>query len=119
MINRNPPPATQETETFLEQVKFSLPEGFIDFFKESDGADICTDEKYVFLWRLSDMMQMNRKYHVEEYAPDFFVFGSDGADTAFAIERKSGDIYEMPFIGMPEVEAIFKTKNFSGFIASV
>jgi hypothetical protein len=115
-IDKNAAPTADEVEVFLKQVDFSLPKGFIDFFKETNGADVSTDEKYVVLWALTQMIQLNRGYNVEEYAPDFFIFGSDGGDTAFAIEKSTGDIYEMPFIGMSREDAVFKSKTFTEFI---
>ncbi|TDO68885.1 SMI1/KNR4 family protein SUKH-1 [Flavobacterium chryseum] len=118
-IDKNFAPTSEEVEIFLKQVNFILPEGFLDFFKEADGAEISTDEKYVILWALTEMIQLNVDYNVEEYAPEFFIFGSDGGDTAFAIEKNTGDIYEMPFIGMSKEESIFVNKSFSDFIDNI
>jgi|GEM_PF-4074783 hypothetical protein len=33
------------------------------------------------------MIQLNKDYNVDEYAPDFFIFGSNGGDTANAIKK--------------------------------
>lgn len=118
-IDRNDPPTDKEVEDFLKHADFSLPAGFIDFFKHTNGADVYTDENYILLWPLTDMATLNKDYNVAEYAPEFFVFGSDGGDTAYAIERKSGDIYEMPFIGMSREEAVFKDKTFTNFIETL
>ncbi|MDH5380585.1 MAG: SMI1/KNR4 family protein [Cyclobacteriaceae bacterium] len=118
-IDRNEAPSRDEVEVFLKAVDFSLPVGFLDFFKETNGADISNDEGYFLLWPLTDMFQLNQDYNVAEYAPEFFVFGSDGGDTAYAIEKISGSIYEMPFIGMSNEEAIFKSKTFTDFIESM
>lgn len=118
-IDRNTAPRTDEVEAFLKQVDFNLSKGFIDFFKETNGADISTNEKYVLLWALTDMGQLNKEYNVEEYAPDFFIFGSDGGDIAFAMEKGTGDIYEMPFIGISKEEAVFKNNTFTEFIESI
>lgn len=118
-IDKNAAPSSEEIEIFLKQVDFILPEGFIFFFKEANGADISTDENYILLWALTDMMQLNKDYNVQEYAPEFFIFGSDGGDTAFAIEKITGDIYEMPFIGMSKEESIFKNKSFTEFIENI
>jgi len=118
-IERNTAPTREEIKAFLKQVNFNLPEGFIAFFREANGADISTDEKYIILWSLTDMMQLNKEYNVEMFAPEFFIFGSDGGDTAFAIERSTGYIYEMPFIGMSKEGALFKSKTFAGFIESI
>jgi hypothetical protein len=119
VIDRNDAPSTDEIIIFLEQIKFNLPEGFIEFFKHTNGADISTEDKYVFLWALTDMVQLNKEYNVEEYAPEFFIFGSDGGDTAYAIEKITGYIFEMPFIGMSKDEAILKNKTFTDFIENI
>lgn len=55
-------------------------------------------------------------YNVDEYAPDFFIFSSNAADTAYAVKKSTSDIYEIPFIGMSNEEAVFKNKTFSEFI---
>jgi hypothetical protein len=118
-IDRNTAPTTDEVEVFLKQIDFNLPKGFIDFFMDANGADISTNEKYILLWALTDMVQLNKEYNVEEYAPEFFIFGSDGGDTAFAVEKSTGDIYEMPFIGMSKEEAVFKNNTFTDFIENI
>jgi hypothetical protein len=115
-INKKTPPTTDQIQAFLKNVNFNLPPGFIDFYKETNGADIEKDEKFIFLWELTEMIQLNEDYGVEEYAPDFFIFGSDGGGTAFAINKNAGDIYEMPFIGISKDEAKYIGKIFKAFI---
>lgn len=118
-LDRNDPPTLEEIEVFLKQVDFILPEGFISFFKEANGADINTDECYILLWALTDMIELNNDYNVQEYAAEFFIFGSDGGGNAFAIEKITGDIYELPFIGMSKDTAIFKNDSFAEFIEQI
>lgn len=118
-IDKNIPPTKDEVEAFLKEIDFSLPLGFIDFFKEANGADINADETFILLWPLTDMVQLNKDYNVEEYAPTFFIFGSDGGDTAYAIERGTGAIFEIPFIGMSKEEAVFKSETFTGFLDGI
>lgn len=115
-IDKNNPPAQSEVEAFLDSTGFSLPPGFIDFFKESNGADLTNDNGFIILWPLTDMVHLNKEYNVEEYAPEFFIIGSDGGDVAYAIEKATGHIFEMPFIGMSKEEAVFKTSSFTDFI---
>jgi|GEM_PF-535044 hypothetical protein len=61
-IDRNIAPIKQEVENFLKQIDFKLPEGFIEFFKDSNGADISSDENYIVLWALTEMIQLNIDY---------------------------------------------------------
>ncbi|MBJ7880431.1 SMI1/KNR4 family protein [Gelidibacter salicanalis] len=92
-------------QEILNKFNFKLPKGFVDFYINSNNLEIQKDEGYIILWSLEKMEELNHAYQVDVYAPEFFIFGSDGADTAFAIERKTGLIYEMPFIGMGKDDA--------------
>lgn len=90
----------------------------MEFYCDANGAYISSDDFYTSLWPLTDLFQLNRDYEVDEYAPVFFIFGSNGGDTAYAIEKASGKIFEMPFIGMSQNEAIFLSDNFDKFLRS-
>ncbi|WP_437922459.1 SMI1/KNR4 family protein [Sphingobacterium sp. LRF_L2] len=115
-IERNEAPKSSEIAEFLRRISFLLPEGFIEFYKQANGADISSEKYYTILWPVTDMIQLNEDYSVEEYAPDFFIFGSDGGDNAFAIYKSTGEIFEMPFIGMSKEEAIFNASTFNEFL---
>lgn len=118
MINKNYPPGTSEIQVFLSAINFKLPAGFLDFFKDTDGAEIVGENEYYDLWRLTDMIQLNKDYEVDEYADGFFIFGSDSGDTAYCIEKSTGFIFDMPFIGMANEEASFKFENFNELLQS-
>ena len=113
---KNDASGVNEVETFLNSITFKLPQGFIEFYKHSNGATINSEELYTSLWPLTDMIQLNLNYNVKEYAPDFFIFGSDGGDTAFAVEKNTGKIFEMPLIGMSKEEAVFIANTFDEFL---
>ena len=119
MMDRNTPPKESEINAFLRLIDFTLPVGFIDFFNETNGADISTDNHYVVLWQLTEMIKLNKEYKVEEYAPDFFIIGSDGGDTAYAVERNTGLIFELPFIGMSKEAAILRNSTFTEFVENL
>jgi len=110
-------PATEkQVEQFTSAVKMKLPKGFLDFYRKTNGGDIESEEQYLVIWRVQELVKLNKLYSTEEFAPEFFLFGSDGGGTAFAIEKKSGHIFEMPFIGMGRDEAQLRAKSFSEFL---
>jgi hypothetical protein len=119
MIHKNNPLAESDLKAFLNLVDCKLPLGFIDFFRETNGADMETDNHYVILWPLTDMIGLNKDYKVDEYAPEFFIIGSDGGDTAYAIQKETGYIFELPFIGMANGEAVLKNQTFTEFVGSL
>ncbi|MBN8653145.1 MAG: SMI1/KNR4 family protein [Cytophagales bacterium] len=118
-IDKKQPPKKKEIEIFLKQIDFDLPEGFISFFQQTNGADIEGEKTYVIFWPLTDMILLNKEYKVEEFAPNFFVFGSNGGGTAFAIEKVTGHICELPFIGISQGEAVHRCETFNEFIESI
>lgn len=115
-LNREPAPSKEEVNLFLNKVDFNLPEGYLEFMKESNGADITSNENYIFLWPMTDLFDLNLNYDVCCFASNFFLFGSDGGDTAYAIQKLSGKIYTIPFIGMSNQEASFLCNNFDDFL---
>ncbi|PZF73400.1 SMI1/KNR4 family protein [Taibaiella soli] len=115
-INRNEPPAANEIALFLDTVSFSVPQDFLDFYTRTNGADVSSEEYYAVLWPLTEMVQLNAGYEVEVYVPGFFLFGSNGGDAAFAMERTTGRIFEMPFIDMWEGEGILIADSFDAFL---
>ncbi|MDB5255107.1 MAG: cell wall assembly protein [Candidatus Nomurabacteria bacterium] len=117
-IEGNNPATEKEIELFLKNVNFKLPEGFIDFFKKQNGASIWINDSYVDIWAIDKMFILNEEYKVNEYAPNFFLFGSNGAGEAYAVEKKTGHIFEIPFVGMSKEEALRSSSinNFNDFL---
>ncbi len=115
-LNRESAPSKEDVNLFLNKVNFNLPEGYLEFMKESNGADITNDENYAFLWPITDLFDLNSDYEVSSFASDFFLFGSDGGGTAYAIQKLSGKIYTIPFIGMSNQEASLFCNNFDEFL---
>lgn len=110
------PVKSSDIEIFLNQLDFNFPKELIEFYKETDGAEILGDRSYISIWPLSELLELNNDYNVNEYAPDFFFFGSDGGDTGYAIQKNSGYIFEIPFIGMSNEDAVLKYNNFSDLL---
>jgi len=48
-----------------------------------------------------------------------FLLLVDGGNTAYAVERNTGFIFELPFIVMSNEEAVFRNKTFTEFVASL
>ena len=118
-IITNTPATADEIKYFLKEIKFSISDDFVDFFKESNGAEINSEEMYFCIWSLSEMIELNIAYNVEEFASDFFLIGSDGGGNALSIKKDSSFIYEMPFIGMDNNEAVFKNNSLKMFVEEI
>lgn len=106
-IERNSPPLEEEFDRFQTLVAFSMPFDFWNFYQESNGAEILTDEKYIRLFSLSEMTSYNSELETNKYAPDYFLIGSNGSGEGYAISRKNAKIYMLPFVGLANEEAIY------------
>jgi hypothetical protein len=106
-------------DKFLSQIDFKFPIGYLEFMSASNGAEGMLKNSYLILWPIEDLIQANQEYYVDEFAPGFFIIGSNGGGMAFAIDKEKGALYEMPFIGMSRDEAEFRADDFEGFIASL
>ncbi|HEY4327653.1 MAG TPA: SMI1/KNR4 family protein [Mucilaginibacter sp.] len=109
------PLSYREIRAFKESVDFDPPKEFIEFFGQSNGALISSKNGRIVLWPLTDMVKLNREYYVEQLASGLFIFGSDGGDTAYCIEKDTGYIYDMPFIGML-CDLSFVCRSFTEFL---
>lgn len=118
-IIKNDPPSNGDVSDFLSKLNFSLSKGYLDFLQSTNGAEIYSGEVYCMLWTLTDLYILNKEYAVETFIPEFFLIGSNGGDTAYAIEKDSGKIFEIPFIGMSKDEANYKFEDFNEFIKSL
>ncbi|AYB32099.1 SMI1/KNR4 family protein [Chryseolinea soli] len=115
----NPPPLPDIMEVFLSRVAFTLPAGYERFIRSSNGAEGFLNNSYLALWSIEALFTLNEGYWVERYAPGFFIIGSDGGDTSYAVDKLTGALYAIPFIGMSRKEAKWLAKDFDGFIEAL
>lgn len=118
-LTMNPPPLPEAVEIFLSRVDFTLPAGYERFIRSSNGAEGFLNNAYLILWPIEDLFTHNENYSVEEYAPGFFIIGSDGGGNSYAVDKQTGALYEIPFIGMSREEATWLAKDFDDFIETL
>ena len=102
-FNGNPPvPATsiQQFESCITGL--CLTESYSGFLQTADGGEGFIGSTYIILWRLGELVEMNKAYEASEYAPGLFLFGSDGGGEAFAFDLRSDTkpVVAIPFVGM-------------------
>jgi hypothetical protein len=105
-LERNPPASTRDIADLVSRSKVSLPPGYIEFMRQSDGAEgpLGRKGRYLVLWPVKSIYGLNKQYHVDEFAPHLLVFGSDGGGEAFAFDHRTepATIVRAPFIGFDE-----------------
>lgn len=65
---------------------------------------LSVDSGWFQLWATAEIEQLNRNYHVEEFAPGFFGFGSSSDSELLAFDA-GGRVFMIPFNGMSADEA--------------
>jgi hypothetical protein len=77
-----------------------LPKDYLAYV-EKGGSDVGFtegDPGYFQLWALEEREALHRDYKVDEFAPGFIGFGSDGGGELLAFDP-SGSVFMIPFIG--------------------
>ncbi len=117
-FNGNPPVDAASIRQFESEAGVRLPEDYAQFLQEADGGEGFVGNAYAILWRIGELLQMNRAYQVAEYAPGLFLFGSDGGGEAFALDTRTAEkpIVSVPFVGMDLRLARPVASNFTAFL---
>lgn len=117
----NAPVSESDLERFKGEAGFALPEDYVEFLRRRDGGEGFIGNAYAIFWRLDELRRMNEAYQVEEYAPGFFIFGSDGGGEAFAFDARTTarSISSLPFVGMEPSLARTIAPTFKGFLEEI
>lgn len=97
-----------------------LPLDYLDAAKRFGGLEGFLGQRYLRLYRLSELSALNEQYQMAQYNPDLIIFGSDGYGEAFAFDRSSWKVLNIPLIPLPipgeEIDQV--AENFSDFVRS-
>lgn len=118
-LQRSPPATDDQIAAFNDETGNELPQDYIEFLKMTDGGEGSIGKNsYVSLWRISDLLPLNRDYQVEAYAPGLLVFGSDGGGEAYGFDTRSApwNVVEAPFVGMEWSQARPLGASFTEFL---
>jgi hypothetical protein len=117
-FNANPPAEASLVRQFETGSRVQLPEDYATFLHETDGGEGFVGNAYVVLWRISELIELNRAYQVDKYARGLLLFGSNGGGEAFAFDTRDAArrVVRVPFIGMAFEEAISMAADFSAFL---
>ncbi len=121
-FNGNPPVTPASVSRFAAESRFVLPEEYVRFLRLANGGEgFVGPHAYVMLWRLEELLEFNRGYDVDEFAPGLFLFGSDGGGEAYAFDSRSPQkpIVSVPFVGMELDEAWPIGANFDEFLEAL
>jgi hypothetical protein len=98
-----------------KQMTHALPIDYLAFLRRHNGGEGCLGENYIILWRAEELIQFNRDYEVETYAPGIFLIGSNGGGEGYGFDTcvSSRPVVRLPFIGMERRYADVVAESFA------
>ena len=109
----------EEIERVEKTVGRRLPTEYRNFMRRSNGAEgTLPNGKYLMLWPIDQLAELNAGYCVSEFAPGLFLFGSNGGGEAYAFDTRDEPmrIVELPFIPMSHEESTEMGTSFEAFV---
>ena len=95
-----PPAGRLEIDSFEKQSGLKLPEKYSQFLKKRNRGCGVVGANYIDMWSVDKLVDDNRNYGVDEYAPDLLPFAADDGGERFAFGRRCAEcaIVKLPFI---------------------
>lgn len=77
---------------------------YSDILKWHNGIEgFVGPAQYLMLWSAEQIPDLNAAYHVEDYALDIILLGTDGGDTGYGRDKSTGKFGSVPLVGMSRV----------------
>jgi SMI1 / KNR4 family (SUKH-1) len=114
----NPPATSASIARCQAELKFSLPADYVQFLLRMNGGEgFLSENAYLVLYPVEELAETNAG-HVSKFAPEMFIFGSDGAGEAFAFDIRSEPrpIVAVSRITLDWCDAIVIATNFRAFL---
>jgi hypothetical protein len=95
-----------------------LPGDYGELFLHYDGVEgFVGREQYLLLWKAEQLEELNAAYQVAEFAPGIVLVGTDGGDTGFGLDEKTGRYVSVPLIGLSREATRDAGGSFEEFLA--
>lgn len=115
----NPPADPALVEGLSSSFGVAVPDDYLNFLREHNGGEGFIGTKYLIFWKAEELVDFNRQYEVEEYAPGILLFGSSGGGEGYGFDTQAASvpIVRVPFIGMDRDSAEPVAKNLAELFA--
>lgn len=117
-FNGNLPASENELRAFEDAAGLKLPEAYRLFLRIFNGGEGFIGDSYIILFPVNELVEINKRHEMEEYAPGLLLFGSDGGGEAFAFDTRSAGfgIVQFPFIGIDDKAVLKIAATFDVFL---
>ena len=110
------------TETAIERAEQQLgvrfPDAYRSFLLAANGGEGFVEQRYLMLWRVEEIADLNARYRVSEFMPGMVVFGSSGGGTAYGFDIRNPKlpIVEVEFVGLGWKDSVALGDTFDEFL---
>ena len=117
----NNPTNVSELEKVEKNYNIDFPDDYKKFILASNGAEgSIGNNKYLVLYPIDELIEINNEYEVEKNQPGLIYFGSDGGDTSYAFDTTDKmSLVSIPFICIHTEEKEKLGNNFEEFIENL
>lgn len=108
-------------EQLIAESGLSFPLEYLYFLINHSDKVLDVEAGRFEIYPAEEVLQINEDLQVEEFLPEFFVIGGDGANKLLAFnttESKSWKVYMVPMIVMSKEDAVVIADSFESFIQS-
>lgn len=106
--HRHPPAAAWQIARLRAESGLELPWPYLHLLQTSNGGDglLPVAPGRFVLWPAQEVLELNRRFDVDDNYPGLFGFGSDGGATLLALDARSATapwpVVCVPFIGLAD-----------------
>ncbi|RUT89765.1 MULTISPECIES: SMI1/KNR4 family protein [unclassified Mesorhizobium] len=94
----DPPAEAAVVDGLSSNLGVTLPKDYAKFLKEHNGGEGFIGDSYVIFFKAEELVEFNREYEVEKYAPGILLFASNGGGEAYGFDTHE---VEMPIVRIP------------------
>jgi len=88
-LERGAPPSEQALGALLSAIDFALPSDYLEFIRESDGAEGWVGEAYLAIWPLHEVVETHRDRSLPVYGPRVVYFAGNGGLELYAFDASA------------------------------
>jgi hypothetical protein len=113
----NAPASDSDIQAFEAESGIKLPPEYVLILKRMNGGCGFVGANYLDMYPVEKLIEYNRGYGANKYAPELFLFGSNGGGEGFAFDRRQPDwpVVMVPFIPLDIHEAVMVASNIAVF----
>jgi hypothetical protein len=107
----------QQISTIEKELGIVFPEDYKTFLKWSNGGEGYIGENYISLWKVENLIILNKEYQIQKYLSNsFLAIGTDGGGISYGFNVSNYTVFKCPFGDLDINEISIVAKSFKDFL---